>query len=259
MWCVDLSDVTIPLPPVVSQLHGALAETIPTKPDGACSIISVWGVCWCSSSRVVKRCQLVPDASDMAKHPYAFVTCLGTGAPWCEQTEDTTFDDFMVTTFGSAVAGGVPSQHQDMEFSCAHPTRNGSNSLLKGASACYVPEARETPRVVFSLRGLCLPKGEARIIRSSPEPGKSATKFWLAIRASEEVKIPCRFANDRYSQYRRRPADICDCLQASLLEEIRKAVLESVASAHKYIAYSRGQGHKRRKRDCTLDFNCLRG
>ena len=163
-------------------------------------------------------------------HPYAFVTCLGTGAPWCEQTEDTTFDDFMVTTFGSAVAGGVPSQHQDMEFSCAHPTRNGSNSLLKGPSACYVPEARETPRVVFSLRGLWLPKGEARIIRSSPEPGKSATKFWLAIRASEEVKIPCRLANDRYSQYRRRSADICDCLQSSLLEEIRKAVCPHVAA-----------------------------
>ena len=124
----------------------------------------------------------------MAMHPYAFVTCLGTGAPWREQIEDTAFDDFMVATFGSAIAGGVPSQRQDMEFSCAHPTRNGSNSLLKGASACYVPEARETPRIVFSLRGLWLPAGEARIIRS-PEPGKSATKFWLAIRASEEVKF----------------------------------------------------------------------
>ena len=152
------------------------------------------------------------------KHPYAFVTCLGTGAPGCEQAANTPFDRFMDTTFGSAVAGGVPSQHQDMEFSCAHPTRNGSNSLLKGPSACYVPEARETPRVVFSLRGLWLPAGEARIIRS-PEPGKSATKFWLAIRASEEVKIPSRLANDRFSQYRRRPADIRDCLQPVYLHK----------------------------------------
>ena len=90
-------------------------------------------------------------------------------------------------------------------------------------------EAQETPRVVLSLRGLWLPPYAARIIRS-PERGKSATKFWLAIEASEEVIIPIEVANDRYSQYRRRPADICDCLQASLLEEIRKAVCPHVAA-----------------------------
>ena len=42
MACVVLSDVTTPLPPVVRQLQRALAETSPTRADGACSIISVW-------------------------------------------------------------------------------------------------------------------------------------------------------------------------------------------------------------------------
>ena len=41
MLCVDLGDETIPLTPVVSHLHGALAEIIPTKPDDAYSILSV--------------------------------------------------------------------------------------------------------------------------------------------------------------------------------------------------------------------------
>ena len=43
MLCIDLSDVAIPLPPLVRRLHGALAETITTTADGACSIHSVWG------------------------------------------------------------------------------------------------------------------------------------------------------------------------------------------------------------------------
>ena len=43
MLRIDLSDVTVPLPPLVRRLHGALAEAIATTPDGACSIHSVWG------------------------------------------------------------------------------------------------------------------------------------------------------------------------------------------------------------------------
>ena len=208
---------------------------------------------------MIKRRQPVPDASGRAMNPYAFVTCLGYGAPWSEQTEDTPFEKFMETTFGSAIDGAVPSEGQDMEFSCAHPTRSGSNSLLKGSAACHMPGGRETPRVVFSLRGLWLPQGRAKIIRSRPEESRSATKFWIAIQAKEKVTIPEHLANDRSSLYRRRPAELKHCLQADLLDAVREAVLETVSSAQKYVLQLRGQRQttKRQKGYCTLDYNCL--
>ena len=68
----------------------------------------------------------------MERAPYALITCLGTWAPWSEQVAGTTFEDFMQRTFGSTVLGAVPSQAQDMEFSCAHRTRSGSNIMIKG-------------------------------------------------------------------------------------------------------------------------------
>ena len=43
MPCVDLSDVAVPLPAVVRELHGSQASPIATSSDGACSIHSVWG------------------------------------------------------------------------------------------------------------------------------------------------------------------------------------------------------------------------
>ena len=89
----------------------------------------------------------------MERTPYALISCLATGAPWNEQTWGTTFEDFMHSTFGSFVEGGVPSQGQDSEFSCAFPSRNGSNSMVKGSSACYVSDAGETPRVIFAVCG----------------------------------------------------------------------------------------------------------
>ena len=192
----------------------------------------------------------------MAKNPYVFITCLATGAPWCEQSEGTAFAYFMHTTFGSSIVGGVPSQVQDMEFSCAHPTRNGSNSMLKGPSACFVPDVLETPRVVFTVRGLWLPDGEADIIRS-PVPGRSATKFWIAIRASEEIIIPFRLANDRWSPYRRRPSEM-SFLPPRLVEQIQQAVLESVKAAHALIIHNREHGPKRRKRDGTTELHCIK-
>eukprot|EP00959_Pyramimonas_sp_CCMP1952_P122718 2565270-Pyramimonas_sp.AAC.1 len=59
----------------------------------------------------------------------------------------------MLDTFGSSIDGGGPSESQDSEFSCEHPSRNGSNSLLKGSAACRFPDARETPRVILAVRG----------------------------------------------------------------------------------------------------------
>ena len=109
----------------------------------------------------------------MSQAPYAFVCCMATGAPWSEQQAGTSFDEFMQRAFGCNV-DGVPSEEQDVEFSCAHPSRNGSNSLMKGPQACNHPDARETPRVIIAVRGLWRPRDNMPIIRS-PLPGKSVT------------------------------------------------------------------------------------
>ena len=103
--------------------------------------------------------------TSMERAPYALITCLATGAPWSEQRAGMSFDDFMQSAFGSSV-DGVPSQEQDLEFSCAHPSRNGSNCLLKGSDACDYPEAKETPRVIISVRGLWRPDDGMPFLRS---------------------------------------------------------------------------------------------
>ena len=195
----------------------------------------------------------------MARTPYALITVLGTGAPWCEQETDTTFEHFMHATFGSTIVQGLPSQAQDMEFSCAHPTRNGSNSMLKGSSACFLSGARETPRIILTVRGLWMPAGEADIIRS-PELGRSATKFWLAISVSREITIPPQLANDRYSLYRRRPSEIVDCVSEGDLSRIQNAVLQSVKRAQEILTDRRTQTGKRRKPEGSgelKELNCL--
>eukprot|EP00959_Pyramimonas_sp_CCMP1952_P390386 8180431-Pyramimonas_sp.AAC.1 len=73
----------------------------------------------------------------------------------------------MRDTFGASIDGGGPSRSQDLEFSCAHAARNGSNSLLKGPAACRFPDAREAPRVILAVRGAWLPSGEADVIHST--------------------------------------------------------------------------------------------
>ena len=192
----------------------------------------------------------------MARTPYAFITVLGTGAPWCEQETDTTFEHFMRTTFGSTIRQGLPSEAQDMEFSCAHPTRNGSNSMLKGSSACFLRGARETPRIILAVRGFWMPEGETEIIRS-PELGRSVTKFWLAIPVSREVTIPSRLANDRHSLHRRRPSEIVDCVSEEDLVRIQNAVLQTVKRAQEIITDRRRQTGKRRKTEGTSELDCL--
>ena len=184
------------------------------------------------------------------KKPYAFITCLGTGAPWCEQAEDTTFDDFMTAAFGSSLAGAVPSEAQDAEFSCAHPTRNGSNSMTKKASACIDFDLQETPRVVFSLRGLWLPAGRDDIIRSS-DLDRSGTKFWVAVRCEQAFTIPSTLGNDRKSPYRRHPSEIAGVLPDDLLKAIRTAVLDTEEVV-------RDSGAKRAKHESIRAWNCLR-
>ena len=119
--------------------------------------------------------------------PYAFVTCMATGAPWSEQKAGTAFDAFLLSHFGSCV-DGAPAQVQDLEFSCAHPSRSGSNSLLKGKDACNYAEARETPRVIISVRGLWR-RDDGKHVVSSSLPGNFFTKFWLAVRAKEQIFV----------------------------------------------------------------------
>ena len=193
-------------------------------------------------------------ASSMERTHYAFVTCLVTGAPWSEQPEGITFDNFMMKTFESSLAGGEPSQAQDREFSCAHPIRNGSNSMLKGPDACIGFDNQETGRVIFSLRGLWSSADRGDIIRS-PELGRSPTKFWLAVRSKQEVTIPDGLGNDRNSPFRRRPADIAGQFPPELLERVKDAVLQTVEMVQ---APSRRHRVKRPRCDGGEVWNCLK-
>ena len=190
----------------------------------------------------------------MERTHYVFVTCLLTGAPWSEQPQKMTFKDFMKHTFESSIAGAEPSQGQDYEFSCAHPTRNGSNSMLKGPNACIgIDDLQETGRVIFSLRGLWSSVDRGDIIRS-PE-GRSFTKFWLAVRSKKEVTIPDRLGNDRYSPYRRRAADIAGLLPPELLEQVKEEVLQTVETLQALI---REQRAKRPKWEGGDRWNCMK-
>ena len=193
-------------------------------------------------------------ASSMERTHYAFVTCLVTGAPWSEQPEGITFDNFMMKTFESSLAGGEPSQAQDREFSCAHPIRNGSNSMLKGPDACIGFDNQETGRVIFSLRGLWSSADRGDIIRS-PELGRSPTKFWLAVRSKQEVTIPDGLGNDRNSPFRRRPADIAGLLPPELLEQVKDVALETVEMLQVLI---RQQRVKRPRLEEDNAWNCLK-
>ena len=177
--------------------------------------------------------------------PYAFVTCMATGAPWSEQKAGTAFDAFLLSHFGSCVDGG-PSQVQDLEFSCAHPSRSGSNSLLKGKDACNYAEARETPRVIISVRGLWR-RDDGKDVVSSPLPGNSFTKFWLAVRAKEQIIIPDRIANDRSSVYRRHPETIAGVLPGELLSKIRNAILDCIVRAEQEVQRMHSHTAKRQR------------
>ena len=180
----------------------------------------------------------------MARVPYALVACFSTGAPWSEQLPGTDFHDFMRRSFGSTVENGSPSQPQDLEFSCAFPTRSGSNSLIKGASACHLPAGVERSRFVLAVRGLWMQPNALGIIRS-PSVGRSGTKFWLAIRAKAEVVIPADLGNDRNQPLRRVPSELSACLPPELLRNIKSATHGSVAIAEQ--ALIRSQHIKKRK------------
>ena len=187
-------------------------------------------------------------------YTYAFITVLGQGVPWCEQSLGTTFDGFMKKTFGSTISGGRPSQEQDMEFSCAHPTSSGSNSLLKPASACVIKEAVQTSRIILSLRGFILPEDAGDILCSPQEEHRSASKFWLAIKVKKACTIPVALANDRSSQYRRRPDEIAGFFDKEDLGKIKAAVVQAAARA----AQVTGRRQKRQRLEGVVELNCLK-
>ena len=88
--------------------------------------------------------------------------CLNTGAPWSEdKLGRTDFPSFMRYKFKSG-SECVPLQCQDAEFCCAFPTRNGSNSMLKGPDASTRMSGcdkicREGGRVIIAVRGVKAP------------------------------------------------------------------------------------------------------
>ena len=84
-----------------------------------------------------------------------------------------------------------------MEFSCAHPTSSGSNSLLKPASACVIKEAVQTSRIILSLRGFILPEDAGEILSSLQEDPRPTSKFWLVVKVEKVYRIPPELANDR--------------------------------------------------------------
>lgn len=155
----------------------------------------------------------------MDSAPYICVMCFRTGAPWSEdELGKTNFASFMRDRFRSG-SECVPSEIQDAEFCCAFPTRNGSNSMLKGPDAgtsmigCE-KISREGGRVTMAVRGLTAPKewtNEKRevYIPFSVRPGAN---FWFLLPTMTPIQIPAHLSNGRKSLYRQRPYDMRDFL-----------------------------------------------
>ena len=154
----------------------------------------------------------------MTMAPYVCISCFATGAPWSEQKQGMTYDEFMAKSFGFESDWGTPTQGQDQEFCCAHPSRNGSNSLLKGLDACLPAIAdqnvpRETGRVIIAIRGLLLSTNAADSVYYPVS--SSPTDFWFAVRTPKEIVIEAELGNDRQSPYRRRPYEIVAFLDSA--------------------------------------------
>ena len=187
-------------------------------------------------------------------YTYAFITVLGQGVPWCEQSLGTTFDAFMDNAFGSTITRGRPSQGQDMEFSCAHPTSSGSNSLLKPASACVIKEAVQTSRIILSLRGFILPEDAGEILSSLQEEHRPTSKFWLAVKVQKVYTILPALANDRSSQYRQRLDEIAGFFDKDDLEKIKAAIVQAADKATPLTV----RKQKRQRVEGVAELSCLK-
>ena len=148
-----------------------------------------------------RECSFPVASVIITMHSYVLVTCMGTGAPWSEQREGTTFQTFLQDTLQQDIPNGIPCEDQDAEFCCAYPSRNGSTCLQKGSSACNVPVVAESPRVIIAIRAIGFPQ-ERPEVRESLAEVDNATKFWVAIRAPDGFKIPPELGNGCTSPYR---------------------------------------------------------
>ena len=184
---------------------------------------------------------------------YVFITVLGQGVPWCERDLETTFDEFMRHTFGSTRTHGRPLEGQDMEFSCAHPTSSGSNSLLKPASASDIKEAVQTSRIILALRGFILPEDAGEILSSLQEDPRPTSKFWLVVKVKKAYRILPELANDRSSPYRRRPDEIAAFFDEDDLETIKAAILQVANKATPKTL----RKQKRQKCEVVENLRCL--
>ena len=179
----------------------------------------------------------------MAKSPYVFVSLMGTGAPWSEQKEGTTFEEWTEKHFGAKLpAGAEPSQEQDLEWCTAHPTRNGSNSMVKGSSACNVIGGRETARIICAVRSVWFPHGKAAVIHSSP--GTSPTKFWVAVKVEKEMVIPEDFGNNRSVLYRRSPESLAEFMSKETILRIKDGIGKGIERALREICDKGPKGGK---------------
>ena len=140
----------------------------------------------------------------------------------------------MAHTFEDIICEGIPSEPQDREFCCAYPTRNGSNSMIKGKAACFHPKAGEAGRVIIAVRNIRMPGRHEEIIHSDV-PGKSLAKFWMAVRCNAPLRIPDHLSNDRANPCRRKASDLQECVGADALQRIRQGILDHIAMAEKWL------------------------
>ena len=201
----------------------------------------------------------------MKSHPYALVTCLATSVPWSEMPSGTPFQEYVTHLWSGSTVVPKPSEEQDLEFVTGYPLKSGSSALRKPATACDVPEAAQTPRVLVAVRGATFDEDVEMIYYIKPV--KNATKFWVAIRADGNVAIPREYGNNRSEVHRRRPEELRHCLCPRLLEKVRERLLTFVETCafpshgqskqHKGSGSNHSQGSAEMKVNVHAQLSCL--
>ena len=137
------------------------------------------------------------------------------------------FEEYMMHTFQSRIRGSRPLQEQDVEFVCAHPSRNGTNSLVKSSRACFRTGLRETPRVIIAVRVLLVPFNSLETILCGSPEHFNATKFWIAVR----VRCTDAWGSNRSSPYRQRPEKLVAIAAEDLHRRIHEVALAGLEAA----------------------------
>ena len=201
----------------------------------------------------------------MKSHPYALVTCLATCVPWSEMPSGTPFQKYFTHLWSGSTVVPKPSEEQDLEFVTGYPLKSGSSALRKPGTACDVPEAAQTPRVLVAVRGATFDEDVDMI--HYIKPLDNGTKFWVAIRADGNVAIPREYGNNRSEVHRRRPEELRHCLCPRLLEKVRERLLTFVekcafpshgqSKQHKGSGSNHSQGSAEMKVNVHVQLSCL--